>query len=172
MFGGHVCNRDTTPASGPLGRYIVVDVFCLQILEPVARLFAPQQESAGYAPPLFHRRRCQSAFVAHPANIPVELRLVRQYDSGLTPPAKELQPGAPDIDDATCSGSRTVNILPSLRDRQQLRHADAGRSLWTEMSRDPQEFVAFDPENFGSRSECGAVMQIAVPLVSKWHFGK
>ncbi|GLR46041.1 hypothetical protein GCM10007880_65590 [Mesorhizobium amorphae] len=100
------------------------------------------------------------------------MRLIQQYDCGLTPPAKELQPGATDIDDPTYSGSRTVNVLPSLRDRQQLRHADAGRGLRAEMSRDPQEFTAFDPENFGSRSECGAVMQIAVPLVSEWHFRK
>jgi hypothetical protein len=133
-----------------------------------AGLLAPQQESPNRTAPLLNRRRREAALVAHPSDVLVELALVRERHGGFTPPAKKPQPWSPDINDPPRSGGCTMKILPLLRDRHQLGHADAAVGVRTETSRNPQELVVFDLQNRGPRSVHGTVAQIAMPFVSEW----
>ncbi|MCH5372492.1 MAG: hypothetical protein JJ992_00830, partial [Planctomycetes bacterium] len=61
-----------------------------------------------------------------------------------------------------------MKILPLLRDRQQLGHADATVGVRTKTSRNPQELVVLELQNRGPHSVYGTVAQIAIPFVSDW----
>jgi hypothetical protein len=98
----------------------------------------------------------------------MELILVRQQDGGLTPPTEKPQPWAPNIDDSPRSGCRPIEVLPLLRNQQQLLQADATVGLRAETSRNPQEFIALDRECCRPGSMRGAVLQIAVPFRGEW----
>src|SRR5262249_21343055 len=82
-------HRDTGPSPHPLGYEIVVDVLGTEISELAIRLLAPPQKSADLPAPLLNRRQRESALLAHPSDIPVELALVLKRNGRLAPPTKK-----------------------------------------------------------------------------------
>jgi hypothetical protein len=112
-----------------LGKRNRLDVLSLKIPELPPCLVAPAQEPADHPAPLLHRRWGESALIAHPCHILIELALVLEHDAGFTPPTEKSKPRSSDADYSSRSGDSPTKAFPLGRDPTECLDIDALRSI-------------------------------------------